>query len=122
MAKLEAKWVYLDSNTLEDDGAGNIQAKLDPDGNLSATTSGIKIDVQNPFDMNSNRITNLADGVNDTDAVNLSQLQAVAKARGGGHRNIAGPVRRRGRRGDARRHRFALRRFRCSPWPDAWRR
>jgi len=103
MALLEARWIDKDANTLTNSGT-SLQVFLDAAGALEATSSGInvktggitndmlagsiadtKLAEQYIFangtraftgdqSMGGNRITNLAAGTADTDAVNLGQL------------------------------------------------
>ena len=76
MAKLEARWLNLDSNTLQDDGSGNLQVNLG--ANLTSDASGISVSISGDQDFNSKKIINLADGTSSGDAVNYSQLNAVS--------------------------------------------
>ena len=67
-------------STVIDDGNGNNTA-LTKDGVTITTTGKDKVSLTgNGLDNGNNKIVNIADGTNDTDAVNVRQLEAKTKA------------------------------------------
>lgn len=88
MAILKAKWIQKDPNTLIDD-AGSLKVKIDPAGDLEATTEGLRIkpgavvkpDGSVAFtgdqSMGGHRLTDLAIPVDQNDATPKQYVDAV---------------------------------------------
>lgn len=69
MARLDAKWVKKDSQSLEDD-AGNLRVKCSPTGNISRTNDGLAVIMGQDQSMSSFKLVDMADPTADNDAAN----------------------------------------------------
>jgi len=77
MAKTKAKWIYLDNNSLQDDGSGNVQVFLEAGAGLESTAAGLRIkagEVTDAMLAGSISFSKLADNAN---IARLDQAESV---------------------------------------------